>query len=212
MKIGIVAAGPTDEIPDLNQYTDINYWIGVDEGSKILYDSGIQANLVMGDFDSLDEDLVEHIKACAQSNKEFSSIKDETDLELAFIEAINLSPEQVLVFGATGGRLDHAWMNVQLMKMFADHNIDAWLINNQNEMTLKLPGTYSIMKDSSFPFVSFLPFSSKVTNLNLSGFRYPLVDTTIVQGSSLTISNEWSEKKGTYFFTSGILLVIKSRD
>ncbi|MFD2638227.1 thiamine diphosphokinase [Piscibacillus salipiscarius] len=211
-KVGIVAAGPVAEIPDLTAYPHIDYWIGVDEGAKHLYDLGIKTDLVMGDFDSLDSNLIEKIKSNARNVIEFPAIKDETDLELAFIEAINEKPEQVLVFGATGGRLDHAWINVQLMKLFSEHHIDAWLINKQNEMSLKLPGTYDMIQDSLFPYVSFLAYSEKVENLSLKGFKYPLNETTIVQGSSLTISNEWSEKKGTYFFTSGILLVIKSRD
>ncbi len=97
------------------------------------------------------------------------------------------------------------------MKLFSEHHIDAWLINKQNEMSLKLPGTYDMIQDSLFPYVSFLAYSEKVENLSLKGFKYPLNETTIVQGSSLTISNEWSEKR-YLFFTSGILLVIKSRD
>lgn len=211
-KVGIVAAGPSSEIPNLHDYSQVNYWIGVDEGAKFLYDFGLKTDLVMGDFDSLDSSLIEKIKSNAHHVIEFPEMKDETDLELAFLEAIKKEPEQVLVFGATGGRLDHAWINVQLMKLFSDKQIDAWLINKQNEITLKLPGTYHMLNDSSFPYVSFLPYSDEVEDLSLIGFKYPLTKTTIVQGSSLTISNEWSEKKGTYLFTSGILLVIKSRD
>ncbi|SEP56027.1 thiamine diphosphokinase [Piscibacillus halophilus] len=212
LHVGIVAAGPIDEIPDLSNYPKVNYWIGVDEGAKVLYEAGIQTDLVMGDFDSIDPSLIETLQQSAQSVKVFPTVKDETDLELAFLEAIHLKPDQVLIFGATGGRLDHAWMNVQLLNMFADQNINAWLVNGQNEITLKKPGKYELEKDLSFPYISFLPFSEKVENLTLQGFRYPLDQHTIVQGSSLTISNEWSEKKGTYFFTSGIILVIKSRD
>ncbi|WP_279401208.1 hypothetical protein [Piscibacillus salipiscarius] len=33
-KVGIVAAGPVAEIPDLTAYPHIDYWIGVDEGAK----------------------------------------------------------------------------------------------------------------------------------------------------------------------------------
>ncbi|TFB23254.1 thiamine diphosphokinase [Filobacillus milosensis] len=210
--IGIVAAGPKQEIPKLDKYKDIDFWIGVDEGASTLIESNIQPDLVIGDFDSIDTEKLETIKHKAKLVKEFPNEKDETDLELAFIEAIHLKPTTVYVLGATGGRLDHAWINVHLLVKFAHTDIDAWIVNNQNQMTLKAPGQHWLEKDSSFPYISFLPFTHTVEDLTLKGFKYELENRMIKQGSTLTVSNEWSEKKGTYFFNSGILLVIKSRD
>ncbi|RPF56038.1 thiamine diphosphokinase [Aquisalibacillus elongatus] len=212
MNVGIVAAGPVHDIPDLKKVNHIDYWIGVDEGANVLYESGIQADLLTGDFDSIEPNRLESIKQNTKAINQFSSIKDETDLELAFLEAIKLKPTTVYIYGATGGRLDHAWVNVQLLTMFAEKHLDAWMVNSQNEMTVKYPGKYELNKDLSYPYISFLPLSEVVNGLTLQGFRYTLEDQDINQGSSLTISNEWSEKKGTYFFNSGILLVIKSRD
>ncbi|GEL75921.1 thiamine diphosphokinase [Tenuibacillus multivorans] len=210
--IGIVGAGPQAEIPNLSHYQQINFWIGVDRGVDVLLNSNITPDLVIGDFDSISEERLSEIKQDSQKVKVYPSVKDETDLELAFIETIQLSPKKVFVFGATGGRLDHEWMNIHLLKHFAEKNIDVWLVNHQNELTMKYPGKYALLKDESLPYISFLPFSQTVEGLTLNGFRYTLEDHTITNDSTLTVSNEWSEKKGTYLFKSGILLVIKSRD
>ena len=51
-----------------------------------------------------------------------------------------------------------------------------------------------------------------VENLTLLGFKYPLSNRHISFGSTLCISNELISEYGTYSFTSGILLTIRSKD
>ncbi|MFP3490646.1 thiamine diphosphokinase, partial [Staphylococcus sp. SIMBA_130] len=46
----------------------------------------------------------------------------------------------------------------------------------------------------------------------LVGYRYPLIERHISWGSSLCISNELVEENGSYSFSSGILLVVRSSD
>jgi thiamine pyrophosphokinase len=46
----------------------------------------------------------------------------------------------------------------------------------------------------------------------LEGFKYPLKNRHIFFGSTLCISNELIYDFGTYSFTNGILLVIRSCD
>ncbi len=45
----------------------------------------------------------------------FKPEKDETDMELALNWAIDQKPEMIRIFGATGGRLDHMFANIQLL-------------------------------------------------------------------------------------------------
>ncbi|MGM8214424.1 thiamine diphosphokinase [Bacillaceae bacterium W0354] len=210
--IGIIAGGPKKGVPPLTYFNQINYWIGVDEGNVTLLDKGLIPNIAIGDFDSVDKETFHRIQQYSKSVQKFPVEKDATDLELAIQEAIELSPDKVFIFRATGGRLDHEWMNIMLLKQFAENNIDAWIVDDQNEITLKLPGEFQLYKDERYKYISFLPVSEEVKGLNLKGFLYELSDQTIQLGTSLTVSNEWNEKKGTYFFSSGILLVIKSRD
>ena len=47
--------------------------------------------------------------------KRFKPEKNETDMELALNWAVEQKPELIRIFGATGGRLDHLFANVQLM-------------------------------------------------------------------------------------------------
>ncbi|SRR5690554_2086903 len=210
--IGIVAGGVKEEVPPLKSYDEVNFWIGVDKGNTTLFEQGITPNVALGDFDSIDEHHKKEVFARVNEVKTFPEKKDETDLEIAIKEAIELAPSKVLIFQATGGRKDHEWVNILLLRHFAENEIDAWIINQQNELSLKMPGQYTLEKDDFFPYISFLSISETVSGLTLNGFKYNLSNEKIELGSSLTVSNEWNEKKGTYLFESGILLVIKSRD
>ena len=47
--------------------------------------------------------------------KRFKPEKNETDMELALNWAVEQKPDLIRIFGATGGRLDHLFANVQLL-------------------------------------------------------------------------------------------------
>ena len=53
---------------------------------------------------------------------------------------------------------------------------------------------------------------AKAHGMSLEGFKYPLDGKGIRLGSTLCISNELISDIGTYSFTSGILMVIRSND
>ncbi len=210
--IGIVAGGPSELIPDLTQYAHIDYWIGVDHGAVTMTRAEMTVDLAIGDFDSISHEAYEQVQTHAQEIKVFPADKDLTDLELAIDEAIALNADDVFIFGASGGRLDHAWVNMFLLTKLAKADITAWLVDRQNQMTINYPGEFTIEKEDHYPYVSFLSISEQVKGLSLRGFLYNLEDATISLGSSYTVSNECIEKNCTYSFTEGILLVIKSRD
>ena len=48
-------------------------------------------------------------------NLKFKPEKDETDMEHALNWAIEQKPEKIRIFGATGGRIDHMFANIQLL-------------------------------------------------------------------------------------------------
>ena len=57
-----------------------------------------------------------------------------------------------------------------------------------------------------------IPFTEKIENLTLKGFKYPLENRTMVFGESLGISNEIVEETAEITFDRGILLVIEASD
>jgi thiamine pyrophosphokinase len=212
MEINILAGGPFDHIPSLKRFS--GEWIGVDRGVLTLVKEGIFVNQAFGDFDSVREEEFELIKKNVGVLHTFPPEKDETDMEIAISWAIKQAPKKIRIFGATGGRLDHFFANIQLLfKPFVfQEGVEIEIIDRQNIISLIEAGTHKIEKNDEFEYISFIPFHSEIEDLTLIGFKYPLKDRLIPIHSTLCISNELISDIGTISFSKGILMVIRSRD
>lgn len=215
MIINLVAGGPENLIPEFHLYDGMKViWVGIDRGVFYLLNSGIKPSAAFGDFDSVTEaELAEIEKTVSDLNK-YKPEKDETDMELALNWALEQEPESIRVFGATGGRLDHLMANIQLLvKPLQDSSsIHIEIIDTKNILYVKGPGSYTVSKLDEFKYISFLPVSPAVSGMTLENFKYPLKDCHIPIGSTLCISNELIRGHGTFSFSEGILLVVRSKD
>ncbi|SIS37796.1 thiamine diphosphokinase [Salimicrobium flavidum] len=209
--VAIVGGGPIQYIPDLVSES-ASLWIGADSGAQFLVEHGLPVDIAIGDFDSISETMFKKIKDRAGKTEVFPAAKDETDLELALQEAVRQEADSILLYGVTGGRMDHTLANIQLLHSIAHHGVNATIVDSQNEMELKLPGHYRIKHSTNYPYVSFIPISLKVEGLTLEGFKYALKDRQVPIGSTLCLSNEISDDSGAYSFEDGIVLVVRSRD
>ncbi|ALX50509.1 thiamine pyrophosphokinase [Lentibacillus amyloliquefaciens] len=205
--------GPKDLIPDLSRYeTTIDIWIGADRGALTLLENNIMPDYAVGDFDSMAEADKDTVRKQAKVFDPYPSEKDETDLEIALKQAYTLKPDKLYLFGVTGGRLDHALINIQLLYSIMDQGIQGIIADHQNLLELSEPGSHKINYDQHYSIISFIPFTPCVKGLTLEGFYYKLSDETISWGSTLCISNQLISDFGTFSYDEGILLVIKSRD
>lgn len=215
MVINILAGGPEDLLPDLQQYKgDRAIWVGVDRGVFHLLKRNITPEIAFGDFDSVSPEELALIETKVAELKRFQPIKNETDTELALNWALAQRPKTIRLFGATGGRLDHLFANVQLLvqPLKTKQATDIYLIDRCNEMFIKGPGTYELKKRETEKYISFIPLTLEISNLTLSGFKYPLKNRHISLGSTLCISNELISEYGTFSFSEGILIVVRSHD
>lgn len=213
MIIHIVAGGPADRIPDLHSYSGEDVlWMGVDKGVAYLLEQSIKPTKAFGDFDSISSQELANIKVHLPDAEVFPSEKDETDTEIAINWALEQKPDLIRIFGGTGGRLDHFLGNIQLLLKGLERHILIEIHDVQNQLFAVNEGNYSIAKDGSFPFISFMPVTPDVKGITLKGFKYPLEKKHIRFGDTLCISNELEVESGTFSFDEGILMVIRSRD
>jgi thiamine pyrophosphokinase len=213
MNIHIVAGGPVELIPSLITYSEESIvWVGVDRGLFHILKQGIIPSVGIGDFDSVTKEELEWMKSKCNELDISPAEKDQTDIELALEWALAKMPKKISVFGATGGRLDHALASIQLLIRGLQQGVVIEMIDCQNILRIVSPGTYSIHQNPEYPYVSFLPFSSKVRGIILKGFKYPLTDCNLEWGSTLCISNELIEETGTFSFIDGIVIMVKSKD
>jgi thiamine pyrophosphokinase len=215
MNINILAGGPEEILPNLHEYSSENdIWVGVDRGVYTLINKNMTPAIAFGDFDSVSKEELLVIEGHVKEMKRYKPEKNETDMELALNWAIKQNPDLIRIFGASGGRLDHFLANVQLLvkPLLENNHVKIFLIDNQNILSLKGPGSYKMRKRADKKYVSFVPLTLNVKGLNLEGFKYPLKDRHITIGSTLCISNELIGDNGTFSFSEGILLVIRSND
>ncbi|RDW17881.1 thiamine diphosphokinase [Oceanobacillus chungangensis] len=211
--VAIVGNGPEELLADLDSYVDkVDYWIGADRGAFVLAQNKMPIKYAVGDFDSIDEEEKVLIQNSADNYEEYQPEKDETDLEIALLKAFELNPNEIYLFGVTGGRIDHELVNIQLLYLIRNKGIKGVIIDHVNYLELTLPGTYEIIEDERYSNISFIPYTEKVEGITLTGFYYPLTNKTITWGSTRCISNKLSSNSGTFSYDKGILLLIKSRD
>lgn len=208
-RLVIVANGNLDKM-FLSEIRKADYIIGVDRGTYWLIVNGIIPDIAIGDFDSVNANELQVIKKKVKRVEEYPKEKDATDLEFAIDHAISLHPKEVIIYGASGGRLDHTLAAVQLVMKFLAEQIQAVIRDQQNEIFL-VSKRQSIPRLIKYKYLSVLPLGKQVI-VSLRGFKYEVSKRTIIQGSTLGISNEITSESGIIEAHNGIAVVIYSRD
>lgn len=214
-KVLIISGGKIEE-PFAFDYIGshkFNLIIAADSGIEFLYRHQMKPDILVGDFDSADENIVAFYREDPEVEfREFQPEKDDTDTEIAILLAIERGAEEVHLLGGTGSRIDHMMANVALLGLLLERQIPAFLADAQNRVRLINQRTV-LQKDTQYgDYVSLLPFMGEVTGLTLTGFKYPLLDFTMGGCHSIGISNEIEEPEAVITMKSGSLLVVESKD
>ncbi len=209
--VNLLVGGPTANYPaDLT--TIPGPWVGADRGALRLVKRGIQPVMVVGDFDSIDAAELQTVKDALVGAVVVKPDQDHTDTQLA-IKSIfeQLQPDEVHLYGATGGRLDHLLANMWLVldPVFRQWAPQIKLIDKQNSVQFFLPGDYQITKEADKRYLAFVPLMPM--HLTLPDEKYQL-DAAYNAYPISWASNEFSGDTGHFSFDAGVLAVIQSRD
>lgn len=211
MKVLIVTGGskPNNKLL-LQKYEEAELVIAADSGCNVLYENALMPNIILGDFDSVDKNILEEIKKSKIEVKVYNPEKDYTDTELAVYKAIELGARQITMLGATGSRLDHVMANIGLLNLLLDKGIKASIIDSNNEI-------FIINKDTVLQGVfgqtfSLQAYEGVVKNLTIKNAKYELKDYDLKVGSPLTVSNEFLHGNVEINFESGKLIVFYTQD
>lgn len=214
--LNLLLGGPTSRWPDnFNRVlAQSDKWIGVDRGAWYLVQQGIEPLLSLGDFDSLSLTELAAVKAKSHAVKTFPPAKDDTDTELALDYSFNqFHADRVVIYGGTGGRLDHLILNLILawQPRFVNHLANIVLIDRDNEVSFLNPGSHTLMPQFPYSYIAFGSFGS-IEKLSLKGARYPLSEYSQTR-PFMWSSNEFIENYPIQVsFEAGILMVIRSGD
>lgn len=185
--------------------------IAVDKGLEILEKLQIKPNHIIGDFDSINNTILEKYQKESLQIHRLNPEKDFTDTHMAIKLAENLGAKDITILGAIGTRMDHTIANIHILKELLDMNINTKIINENNEIELIKTNT-EIIKDTNYKYVSIIPLTTTVTGITLKGMKYCLENATLSIGQSIGVSNEQIENIAYIEFKTGILILIKSKD
>lgn len=216
-KIIIVSGGELDETFTLStiEKADANCIIGVDKGMEFLYTHKILPDYIVGDFDSVDEKVAAYYQNETDVLiREYNPVKDASDTEIAVRLAMSLGCEKMLLLGATGGRIDHLWANVQTLSVPFHAGIDARILDKQNSIRLIGKETVLRREEMHGPYFSLFPLAQEIYGLNITGAKYLLSNHRLTPYDSLCVSNQVAEgaKEAVISFLSGTIILMETRD
>ncbi|MDF2986806.1 MAG: thiamine pyrophosphokinae [Eubacterium sp.] len=211
MKAVIVCNGSIKDYDAIKDFINKgDYIISVDGGASHLRKMGIIPDILLGDFDSANEEDIEYFKTQGIQADQFSAEKDMTDSELAIEKALEKGVEEIVFIGAVGTRFDHSMSNIFLLKKLMDVSVKACIVDEHNYIYM-FNETFTMPKKEGYK-LSLIPVSDKVTGVTTKGLKYPLNNATMSLGTSWGVSNEFYEDIATVTLGEGILLVCLSRD
>lgn len=187
--------------------------IGIDRGLEFCYRNRIVPQYILGDFDSIRPEVIGWYREQKEIPiREYKPEKDATDTRMGLELALKLGSDRIFLLGATGGRLDHYMGNLQSLVVPAMAGKEAWILDEQNAMTV-LSRSRTIKKECAFgKYISFFSMGDEVRGITLSGFKYPLKDYDMTNFDGIGVSNELAEDTALVEFRQGFLLMVMSKD
>lgn len=196
----IFAAGDEVSLEIVQKYIQTNtFIITADAGYSACVRCGFAPNLLVGDFDSRAAPLTD------TETIKLNPVKDDTDTAVAFQEAIKRGFRHIVLFGATGGRLDHTYANFDLCAFAAANGIELLIVDNHHKIFALKDETAKIKGDKG-KYVSVFAVGGPCT-LSLEGFYYPLKDYTFTPFCGLGVSNETTEPQAVISVKQGTALI-----
>jgi len=186
-----------------------DYLIAADGGLRHMLALGLTPNLVIGDMDSLEAREMAEIASASVEVIRHPQEKDQTDLELAVIEAAERGGNPIVITAALGGRLDMTIANLMVLARSDLATVQISIVDGPQEVCIirknrQIDGNVG---DS----VSLLAVSGPARSIRTEGLRYPLRDEMLHPEETRGISNVMLAKQANIWVEHGLLLCIHTR-
>ncbi|WP_235832543.1 thiamine diphosphokinase [Acetivibrio mesophilus] len=191
-------------------FDEADFIVCADGGALHLQKLGIKPDVLLGDFDSIEERYLEYYREQKVTILKYPTEKNMTDTELAVDTAIERGYKDIVIIGGTGTRLDHTLSNIFLLRQMLDRGVRGRIVNEYNEIFL-IDDCTEVKAEEGY-YLTLLPLTSKVEGITTKGLYYPLKGETIEMGSTRGVSNCFVSQEAQISITSGVLMVIKTRD
>ena len=176
--------------------------IAADGGYRICLDEGIRPDLVLGDFDSMDEprDFPNVLRVPVE--------KDDTDAMLAARKGLEQGCREFHLYGGTGGlRLDHTLANFQLLMFLRRHGARGYLYDRDFVFTAVENESITVPKTKERGLLSVFAVDGPAEGVWEQGVQYTLSDARLASDVPMGVSNCILDDQATIRVDRGMLIV-----
>ncbi len=207
MRCLILANGDYGE---LNLYksiiSDFDLILCADGGANYAYLLELVPDYIIGDMDSIKEEVREYYLAKGVKFRKFPRQKDFTDTQLVISLAEELAARDITFFGTMGSRLDHTLSNLYSCMELAKSGKKVTHYNP--EYTAHLVADELYLEGNRGETISVLALTDKVKGLSQKGVEYPVKDVGLDKTNPYAISNNLNGNKAEITIKSGVILVL----
>ncbi len=186
------------------QLKEEDFLVGVDGGAAHLYELGFKPHLIVGDLDSLDEQLIKQLQAEGCEFVVFPREKDSTDTQIALDLVRQRGFSEILLLGALGPRADH-WLST-LFSLVPLVLAGMTFKIADPEQSFCLETSQVGIQGAPGQLVSLLALTP-VTEVTTAGLKYPLKAAPLDPYHPYAVSNEMQGIWAEVSWRTGVLAV-----
>lgn len=183
-----------------------DFVIAADSGYRHAASLGLNVDVLIGDLDSIDAQLLDDAKNDGIEIAKYPVDKDASDLELAVDEAVERGATQITLVDGAGGRFDHVIGNALLLARQDLAHI---------EMSAILGSARAYVARNAFrisgapgAIVSQFAIDGPVTDITIHGTEWAGSYDRLETGSSLCLHDSFTENEAVFTFNGTMLFVI----
>ncbi len=180
--------------------------IAVDSGASHCISYSLAPDFVVGDFDSIDEKTLAHVKSSEAKILNYPQEKDETDTHIAIRIAVEQGAKKISVLGGVAGdRIDHMLANILLP---IQYTVPTYFVNEKTTLWLSKGPTTEEITGNKEDLLSLVPFSETVEGIQTRGLKYALENESLFLGKTRGVSNVFQEEIVKVTWKKGLLLIV----
>ena len=176
--------------------------IAADAGYRACREADIIPDLLLGDFDSMDQpaDFANIIRSPVE--------KDDTDTMLAIKTALTRDCREIYLYGGTGGaRLDHTLANLQSLLYLRRRGARGWMYDRDFLWTVIENESLTVERTVEWGLLSVFCLGADASGIEETGVQYPLKDAELTAAFPLGVSNHILEPRARITVRQGALAV-----
>lgn len=183
--------------------TEEDLVIAADGGYTHLRKLGIRSDLLMGDMDSLSEDMPQGLHVLP-----FAPEKNDTDMALAARYALSSGYRRIRIYGGSGGRFDHTVANLQLLAHLSAAGAETVMYEESSVITAVTDGSLRYPAGET-GYLSVFAHCGTAEGVEEKGLKYPLRGARLTDDVALGVSNEFTGMEAEISVRRGTLIVIR---